>query len=499
MFYEWLFIGVLFTVVRVFVQTSSLSNWRPVRSLDIVKTSNSPSVKYEVKTYSERFRASTVDPGTDVVVDLYSTLHIGERDYYAALDLALRNYDIVLYELITSTSNIEYTGLGTFKKKLRQAVYSPQAARIAEQLQLDDQLVLPLMRTNWFVADLEAETVSYLEKENSSKVVSMYWSSIVGGRSHKNNFLDRLFLRDATFLSMLRILAWLTPCPELNCLLIDWARMSPKAGGISPLLLPTLELFLQGKLVEARRLLFAQQLVAGLPDWGSWGGEAQSDIEVRISARNAECCRILQGFIDDSQRSIAERLANSELIDTKTPMKDYKIAVLYGAYHIQDLAERFENQLDLQRTTKMDSDIIPDFTAWSVNLPSLSVNGLNDTEASILGAISMRSMSVTENYANMLKWSRKWIFPFTCLLAYLLVGALDWWVLIKVVVQDIQPFASSSASNSSEMQDVVFSVAYFILYLQRHLFLLRSVSSVGIQWDKGLFTSLDNAGNIPQR
>ena len=30
---------------------------------------------------------------------------------------------------------------------------------------------------------------------------------------------------------------------------------------------------------------------------GAWGGAALSDTEVRVRARNAECCRVLMGFL----------------------------------------------------------------------------------------------------------------------------------------------------------------------------------------------------------
>ena len=57
------------------------------------------------------------------------------------------------------------------------------------------------------------------------------------------------------------------------------------------------------KLSEVRKLAFAQQLVSGAIDSGFWGGQAKSNVEVRVTARNKECCRILDCFLKDSFKS----------------------------------------------------------------------------------------------------------------------------------------------------------------------------------------------------
>ena len=167
---------------------------------------------------------------------------------------------------------------------------SRQAESISQQLQLSTQLealYLPQrFRQNWFVADLDAETISALEYKNSDKTKKDYYFSQLFGRGFSQPFLAKFYLSDKIFISTLRTVSWLTPCPELSCILLDWSRTQPKAGGISIVLAPLLSLIFRFQIAQARKLAFAQQLLSGVVDSGSWGGGSQSDIAVRVKVRN---------------------------------------------------------------------------------------------------------------------------------------------------------------------------------------------------------------------
>ena len=47
--------------------------------------------------------------GVEAEVDLFSMLHVADQDYYSLVNDRLKqgNYDVVLYELITSKENID--------------------------------------------------------------------------------------------------------------------------------------------------------------------------------------------------------------------------------------------------------------------------------------------------------------------------------------------------------------------------------------------------------
>ena len=94
---------------------------------------------------------------------------------------------------------------------------------------------------------------------------------------------------------------------------------------------------------------------------------------------------------------------------------------------------------------------------------------------------------------------------------YLVVCALDWWLMIDFLVEVIQGLrnsVSSGAANNivtgfvrniipgqvgeplsedAKIVELSLSVLYSLAYVQRHLWALRAASSVGVQWDRGLF------------
>ena len=122
--------------------------------------------------------------------------------------------------------------------RLRKDLTSIQAEKIAKQMHLSTQLK-SLYNTNaqkdrsrkWYIADLNAEAVESLELLDRSKTEMVYYLSNVFGRGFSERFLSNFFISDSFLISILRTLSWITPCPELSCILLDWSRTSPKAGG----------------------------------------------------------------------------------------------------------------------------------------------------------------------------------------------------------------------------------------------------------------------------
>ena len=120
------------------------------------------------------------------------------------------------------------------------------------------------------------------------------------------------------FLSVVKLVSWFTPAPELTQLLLDWSRSRKResTGGITiPSLSAASRLFLSSfswrnfflpskeGIRRARQVLFAQQLVAGVSDSGSFGGSAMSDVNTRILERNRVATEVLHAVLMDEIKS----------------------------------------------------------------------------------------------------------------------------------------------------------------------------------------------------
>jgi len=427
------------------------------------------SIDYKISLRSDvnRFYYE-VDKGSNktIIIDLFTTVHVGERQYYDTLVKQLQDYDVVLYELITSKEYIHTHPESPWIRQLIQPLYSKLTEKLAEQFRWNHQMVLPMTKEGWYIADLDSETIQRLESANLMKIQRDYWWSILAGRSFSQRFLTKFMISDQSFVSFLRFLTWLTPCPEINALLIDWARMQPRAGGISPFILPILHKLSKFQYLDASRLAFTQQLLSGLADAGSWGGEAQSDIAVRITARNQECCRTLRFFLSN--------LPNKNISSAHPTMK---VAVLYGAYHIQDLKRRFVEELRM----KMDLKYKKSLTVWSIS-------SLGTEDLDLNGEVQW-TQGKQDLLLKLLDFSTTTILAISAL-AYVALGVIDWWIGLELILKNFEHILSVT----EEIQDkIVFSsatLAYIVLYVQRHLYFLRKISYVGIQWDRGLFADV---------
>jgi hypothetical protein len=84
----------------------------------------------------------------------------------------LYDYDIVLYELITSKANIEFeneeaeinstiqpNNPKNYRKRLKTDIYSPITEKLAADLGLSCQLNINFRQPNFYIADLDAEVI----------------------------------------------------------------------------------------------------------------------------------------------------------------------------------------------------------------------------------------------------------------------------------------------------------------------------------------------------
>ena len=506
-------------------------------------------------------------PQTDAQIDLFSMLHVADTAYFTEISSRMKEYDIVLYELITDTKNCLNQEGKDFKRQLNKEIFSSDAARLASRFDLDTQINLYnsivwkescAYCSNWYVADLDAAEVARLEAPRRGLTLSSFHSSRLAGRAWQEQLLKSFFLPDRAIVTTLRLMSWLGPCPELSCLLLDWSRWSnpTKAGGLPFAIVPITQYLLRFNLKGAKKLAFAQQLISGMPDAGAWGGEALSDIEVRVRARNAECCRVLMHFLEEYSEQVSLASTHPHGTTSSNPViAPLKVAILYGAYHIDDLQTKLQ-ALGLKKDqVAVGATAVSKLAAWTMIGPSSSSTSIQsssdaslrsslpdaplDALSSLTGVIeppddATRSPSVTDLVA---MDPTVTITTAVACVAYLFLGALDWFLLLDFVVDTLRHLAGAgtyvsevwnTATSTVGMADVdkqetpihvsfvasvlheafgmggegssrdsftdddrLFElsavVLYSLAYVQRHLSALRTVSAVGVQWDRGLF------------
>ena len=421
----------------------------------------------EVRTSVTRFRRE------NTVVDLYSLLHIGEKAYYEELTRRLEEYDIVLFELITSRQNVVLDEGRDYRRRLVRNVFSPKTSALAAEYNLSCQLDdIDFTREKYFIADLEAEDVASLEKKQAGFVWKRYFASLIAGPRASSSSIssssssssypaDRLTLKkfflplDALLTNSLRLLCWTCPCPELSALLVDWSRA--QAGGVPEVIGPILQCLLRGQIKDARRILFGQELVTGLADSGEWGGAAFSNTNVRVGARNEECLRVLESIVKEEQkkgRSLAD-------LNSEDALKELRVAILYGAFHSRDLTNKLsaagytlESKEDKNQGDCSNRISEHHLTAWSVASPQVTT------------------------------FAPQVLLGSGLVLAYLFLGALDWYLLLYLLGEGARVAWTEA---SSDLTTPVLSLFYLATYVQRHSGLFNRASSVGIDWQEGLF------------
>ena len=182
------------------------------KPLNIKITQDSISLKTSVYNYEYLDKSS----GKQLVtLSLYSILHVADSKYYRELERQLVDTDIVLYELITARANTKTAAidlglqsssasqLPVLLKRLITPITSPAAEALASRFNLDTQLSLPLMddasksnhRNNWFIADLDSETLRALEAPRRGLMDRDYINSqIAGARGRGSPVLPKFFL-----------------------------------------------------------------------------------------------------------------------------------------------------------------------------------------------------------------------------------------------------------------------------------------------------------------
>jgi len=214
-------------------------------------------------------------------VTLIGTVHIGEPEYYDSVVSSCKDDELVLVELITSRDNLwtdSTTGLNRLLVGLQPTV---ELEQMAQTHGLYPQLSCVDFRDygHWYICDIDRETLVTLQRSSGEVALDdpVQQSGLLrhltdlsqvffGGFTSQGKLLPRFNIGSGggwdLWYQLLRLGLWITPCPEAELLLLDWARQYPPAGGLSTVLRSMVAALGQADWVTLRRLAFAQMLTS---------------------------------------------------------------------------------------------------------------------------------------------------------------------------------------------------------------------------------------------
>ncbi|XP_047075420.1 uncharacterized protein LOC124685139 [Lolium rigidum] len=340
---------VLFPVAAAaeqFATSSSIADYLRYRrpgSGDISGGRGGGELQTAVVRYEKRLPWSLLHPF--LRVDLVSTVHIADKEYFDKLQQALEDYDCVLYEMVTSRDNLNNHKDPTFAKRLKSSrkgfsilgFIQKQMARI---LSLDYQLdCLDYGDDKWQHADLDFETFKQLQTERGES----FFSFAVDMTLKSTKALMQPSLPDGLdfWRSKLLWASRVLPMPLVGLFVITGLCLPVEnQDGY-----PELEALSKLDLGAALKIFLAKQLTS---DFTAMTAPAE-DKSVIIGERNRVATEKIKGAINRGYK---------------------RIAVLYGGGHMPDLGRRLREELNM-----VPSDV-QWLTAWSIRSRELDRKSL---------------------------------------------------------------------------------------------------------------------------
>ncbi|MFS7945131.1 hypothetical protein Hanom_Chr06g00520531 [Helianthus anomalus] len=323
-----------------FLQNNSIADYMRFKKGD------SGELQTAVVSYKRKFPWSLLHPLFQV--DLVSTIHIADKEYFATLQKELEAYDCVLYEMVTSRESLENrkkpsaVRKNTNSQKRGFNIIGFIQRQMARLLMLDFQLdCLDYDPENWYHADLDFETFKLLQMEKGESFFT--------------------FARDMTFRST-KALVQATSIPEelgpwrSKLLWASRVLPMPLVGlffisslcadvGTEPADYPELEALSRLDFGAAMKVFLAKRLTADFT-------QVTADVEeksVIIGERNRAATEALKNAINNGHN---------------------KIAILYGGGHMPDLGRRLKDEFDLVPSR------VQWVTAWSIKNRNLTSKSL---------------------------------------------------------------------------------------------------------------------------
>jgi hypothetical protein len=150
------------------------------------------------------------------------------------------------------------------------------------------------------------------------------------------------------------------------------------------------------------------------------------------------------------------------ILNGDTTQKPLRIAVLYGAFHIDDLSSKLQG----------------------LGFKSLSTSALTAWEVPLLESVGTSQNAIQPAITRILAIA-------TAAVVYLVLSALDWYLLLDLTAEGLRDLFSSRFQASDEaVMRLSVEIVYLIFYIQRHSLLYNRASNVGVQWQRGLFDGI---------
>ncbi|KAK2350239.1 hypothetical protein P8452_14854 [Trifolium repens] len=296
-----------------------------------------------VVSYKKKFPWSLFKPFLQV--DLISTIHIADEEYFLSLQKELESYDCVLYEMVASKETL--ANMRNAKKRLKGSqtrgfnILGFIQRQMAQILRLDFQLdCLDYQTENFQHADLDYETFQLLQQAKGESLFSFAKDMTI--RSTKAMLQPSIPEDLDPWRSKLLWASRVLPMPLVGLLIIGGVCAdvgSPTSD------YPEIEALSRLDLSGAMKVFLAKRLTSELT-------QNTADVEeksVIIGERNRVAIENLKSAMDKGNN---------------------KIAILYGGGHMPDLGRRLREEFDLVPSN------VEWITAWSIRKRKLNTNSL---------------------------------------------------------------------------------------------------------------------------
>lgn len=295
-----------------------------------------------VVSYKRKFPWSLLRPFLQV--DLISTIHIADEEYFLALQKELESYDCVLYEMVASRETLENMRSPIKRLKGSQSrgfnIVGCIQRQMAQILRLAFQLdCLNYQSENWQHADLDYETFELLQEAKGESFFSFAEDMTL--RSTEAMLQPSIPEGLDPWRSKLFWAASVLPMPLVGLFLIK--SVCANVSTVSEY--PEIEALSRLDFSGAMKLFLAKTLTSEL----ALGTADVEDKSVILGERNRVAIEALRTAMDKGNN---------------------RIAILYGGGHMPDLGRRLREEFDL----------IPSgvewMTAWSIKKRKLNTSSL---------------------------------------------------------------------------------------------------------------------------
>ncbi|CAA6665971.1 unnamed protein product [Spirodela intermedia] len=288
-----------------------------------------------VVSYRKRFPWSLLRPFLQV--DLVSTIHIADKEYFATLQKELESYDCVLYEMVASRESLENKKNQAASKRLKASrskgfnILGFIQRQMAQILSLDFQLdCLEYQDDTWCHADLDYETFKSLQLERGESFFT--------------------FARDMTVRSTKALVQ-----PAIPDDLDPWRSKLLWASRVLPM--PLFGLFIIGSVCTP-----AENQAAEYPELEALSRlDFGAAMKIFLARRLTSEFKEITSAIEEKSVIIGERnRVATEALRRAIDSGSNRIAVLYGGGHMPDLGRRLREEFNMVPSK------VHWITAWSI-------------------------------------------------------------------------------------------------------------------------------------